>query len=79
MIGADDPMSLLPSILKEIAEQTIPKTLSMAKRFSKPWFSDTCKETIKQRNRAIKRFKREPTEDNLNAYRIARAKAHINI
>ena len=32
-------------------------------------------DAIKERNRALERFKREPTEGNLNAYRIARAKA----
>ena len=37
-------------------------------------FFDICKYAIKERNRALDRFKREPTEVNLNAYRIARAK-----
>ena len=32
-----------------------------------------------KRNRALERFKREPTEGNLNAYRIARAKARRDI
>ena len=79
MTDAGDPMSLFISILKDIAEQTIPKTSAVPKRFNKPWFSDTCKETIKERNRALERFIREPTEGNLNAYRIARAKARRNI
>ena len=30
---------------------------------------------MKERNRALERFKREPTEGNLNDYPIARAKA----
>ena len=76
---ADDPMSLFTSILKDIAEETIPKTSAVPKRFSKPWFSDICKDAIKERNRALQRFKREPTEGNLNAYRIARAKARRDI
>ena len=71
--------SLFTSILKDIAEQTIPKTSAVTKHFNKPWFSDTCKDAIKERNRALERFKREPTEGNLNAYRIARAKARRNI
>ena len=73
MNDADDTMSLFTSILKDIAEQTIPKTSAVPKRFNKTWFSDTCKDTSKERNRALERFKREPTEDNLNAYPIARA------
>ena len=59
------PMSLCTSILKDIAEQTIPKTLVEAKRLNKPWFSDICKDAIKQQNS-------EPTEVNLKAYHIAR-------
>ena len=66
---ADDPMSFFTSILKDIAEETILKTSAVPKRFNKPWFSDICKDAIK----------REPTEGNLNAYRIARAKARSDI
>ena len=76
---ADDPMSFFTSILKDIAEETIPKTSAVPKRFNKPWFSDICKDAIKERNRALERFKREPTEGNLNAYRIARAKTRRDI
>ena len=76
---ADDPMSLFTSILNDIAEETIPKTSAVPKRFNKPWFSDICKDVIKERNRALERFKREPTEGNLNSYRIVRAKARRDI
>ena len=70
-------MSFFTSILKDIAEETIPKTSAVPKRFNKP--SDICKDAIKERNRALERFKREPTDGNLNAYRIARAKARTDI
>ena len=60
MNDADDPMSLFTSILKDIAEETIPKTSAVPKHFNKPWFSETCKGVIKERNRALERFKREP-------------------
>ena len=76
---ADDPMSLFTSILKDIAEETIPKTSAVPKRFNKPWFSDICKDAIKERNRALERFKREPTEGNLNAYRVARDRARRDV
>ena len=58
---ADDPMSLFTSIF-DIAEETIPKTSAVPKRFKKPWFSDICKDAIKERNMALGMFKREPTE-----------------
>ena len=69
-------MSLFTSILKDIAEETIPK---YQKRFNKPWFSHICKDAIKERNRALERFKREPTEGNMNVYRIAKAKASRDV
>ena len=65
--------------MKDIAEETIPKTSAVPKRFNKPWFFDICKDVIKERNMALERFKREPTKGNLNAYRIARAKARRDI
>ena len=74
-----DTMSLFTSIVKDIAEETLPKTSAVPKRFNKPWFSDLCTNAIKDRNRALERFKREPTEGNLKAYRIARAKTRRNI
>ena len=76
---ADDPMSLFTSIFKDIEEEIIHKILAVPKRFNKPWFSDICKDVIKERNRVPERFKRELTEGNLNAYRIARAKARRDI
>ena len=76
---ADDPMSLFTSVLKAIAEETIPKTSAVPTRFNKPWFSDICKDAIKERNRAIGRFKREPPEGNPNAYRVARAKTRRDV
>ena len=49
------------------------------KCFSKPWFTDNCKDAMKEHNRALERFKLEPTGGNLDAYRIARAKARRDI
>ena len=57
----------------------LPKTSAVPKRSNKPWFSDICKDAIKERNRALERFKGEPTEGNLNAYRVARAKARRDV
>ena len=55
---ADDPMSLFTS--------------AVSKHLNKAWFSDICKD-------AIKEHKHEPTEGNLNTYHITRAKAHSKI
>ena len=72
-------MSLFTSILKDIAEETIPKTSAVPKHFNKPWFSDICKDAIKEQNRALKRFRHESIVGNLNAYHIAKVNARRNI
>ena len=66
--GADDPMSFFTSISKDIAEETIPKYSAVSKRFNQSWFTDTCKDASKERNMALERFKREPTEGNVRNY-----------
>ena len=59
----DDSKTLYSSILKDVAEEYIPKTLGN----TKPCFSpDICKDGIKERNKALDKFKREPIEGNLN-------------
>ena len=66
-------MSLFTSILNDIAEKTIPKYQQAS--------INHCKDAIKESNGALERFKRDPTvtEGNLNAYRLARAKARRDI
>ena len=75
----NNPIYFCTSILKDTAEETIRKTSAVPKRFNKPWFSDICKDAIKECNRALEMFKRESTEGNLKTYRIARAKARRDI
>ena len=43
MNGAEDPMSLFTSILKDIAQESMAKTTAVSKRYNKPWFSYICK------------------------------------
>ena len=44
-----------------------------------PWYNDDCKEAIKQRKDTLSRFCKFPTKDNLNTYRVFRAKARWTI
>ena len=53
------------------------KISALPKRLNKPWFTDTCKDAIEERDRAIERFECEPDEGNPNACHIARAKAKV--
>ena len=43
------------------------------------WYDDDCKEAIKQRKETLSRFCKYPTKDNLNTYRVFRAKARRTI
>ena len=75
MTDADDRVSSFTSVLKDIAQKIIPTTLEEPK----PWFNDNCKDVTKKDNRALERMKPKTTEDNTNAYRIAKAKARRDI
>ena len=66
------------SSLIDISEKCIPKTSTNPKK-SNPWYNDDCKEAIKQRKDALSRFCKFPTKDNLNTYRVFRAKARRTI
>ena len=66
------------SSLIDISEKCIPKTSTNPKK-SNPWYNDDCKEAIKQRKDTLSRFCKFPTKDNLNTYRVFRAKARRTI
>ena len=50
-----------------------------SKKAKKPWFIEDCKTAIKQRKGALRQFNSRPTHDNLNNYRIFRAKVRRTI
>ena len=75
---ADDPIESFASILINIAEETVPKTVTKSKKAKKPWFTEDCKTAIKQRKGALRQFNNRPTHDNLDNYRIFRAKISNN-
>ena len=76
---ADDPIKSFASIRINIAEETVPKTATKSKKAKKPWCTEDCKTAIKQRKGALRQFNNRPTHDNLNNYRIFRAKARRTI
>ena len=63
------------SSLIDISEKCIPRTSTNPKK-SNPWYNDDCKEAIKQRKETLSKFCKFPTKDNLNPYKVFRAKAH---
>ena len=79
MRKADDPIKSFASILTNIAEETVPKIATKSKKARKPWFTEDCTTAIRQRKGALRQFNNRPTHDNLNNYRIFRAKARRTI
>ena len=73
-----DHIADFTSSLIDISEKCIPKTSTNPKK-SNPWYNDDCKEAIKQRKDTLSRFCKFPTKDNLNTYRVFRAKARRTI
>ena len=51
----------------------VPKT-SSNKKYNKPWFDDDCKAAIRSRKAALRKFNLQPSAENLNNFKIHRAK-----
>ena len=69
-VDVEDSIELFTNILYSIAERTIPKSSTKPKKTSRPWFNDECKEAIKTRKNALRQFNRQPTEQNLQHFKI---------
>ena len=73
-----DPLDDFTSSLLDIANKSIPKTLTNPKK-NKPWYNNECKDAIKQRKQALSKFCRYPTKENLKNVKNFRAKARRTI
>ena len=74
-----DPILKFTKIILENSNKTIPKTSTNPKKISKPWFNENCKEAIKKRKNAEKQFSLSPSQNNLDNFRILKAKARRTI
>ena len=70
-----DLVSSLTACLTEAANLTIPKSSANSRHINKPWFTEECKDAVRQRKRALSKFTKQPTHANLVAYRASRARA----
>ena len=77
--NCDDPIKPFTSLLLDAAKASVPQTSTNPKRPDKPWYNDECKQAVKDRKDALKRFNLRPTPENHNQYRIFRAKARRTI
>ena len=76
---SEDPVAQFTDTLTEIANQTIPKSHISKKKLPKaPWFNDVCKQAIKERKKAQRKLFRNPSAENVLAFKQLKAKArHI--
>ena len=73
-----DPIESFSNLLINIASDSIPKT-STVPRIKKPWFTQICKDSVKQRKNAEKYFRLHPSPANLNLYKQLQAKTRCTI
>ena len=76
--NAEEKYSTFVQSLLQICECTIPKVKQKLNK-QRPWFTNTCKEYIQDRNKKLRIFRTKPTPENLIAFKIARAKARQTI
>ena len=74
-IESDDPALDFTNVLFSIAKRTIPYSSSGPRKINRPWFSEECRDALKQRRKALHKFKKYPTTVNLNICKVWRAKA----
>lgn len=76
----DEVVKQLSMQLYNAALDTIPRTNpDKNRKKTVPWWSSTVQEAIRNRRRALRTFKRSPTEFNLIEFKKCRAKAKITI
>ena len=69
----EDNITYFSKTLISIAEESIPKT-SSNKKHNKSWFNDDCKTAIRSCKAALRKFNLQPSAENLNNFKIHRAK-----
>ena len=77
--NCDDPIKLFTSLLLDAVKASVPQTSTNPKRPDKPWYNDECKQAVKDRKDALKRFNLRSSPENHNQFRIFRAKAQRTI
>ena len=72
---AEHPIEGFTEIVLDIASHCIPQSTPNPKRPTKPWFSEECKQAIRKRKKALRDFKKQPTQYRLQQYLLERARA----
>jgi len=61
-------------VVINIANNSIPRSKPNTKKHNTIWCNEDCKAAIKTRNKAPKRVQKQPTQHNIENYRVIRAK-----
>ena len=69
----EEPVIHFTNILINIANKTIPKT-TISRKHNKPWFTEECKNMIREYQATLRKFETNPSSENLNKYKQLRAK-----
>ena len=75
--SAEDPIQEFTDVLIKIANNSIPKSKTNTKKHNTIWCNEDCKSAIKTRNKALKRVQKYPTQQNIENYRVIRAKNQV--
>ena len=76
LVSDSDPVASFSDVLIEIARTCIPKkAVSLKSSPRVPWFSSECREAIRARKTAHRKFVRHPTEENWINFKKLKAKA----
>ena len=70
----EEDLLYFTNTLLNIAERHIPKS-STSPKHNRPWFNEECQKAVRLRRVALKKFKINPTRENLNNYKNSGAKA----
>ena len=73
-MGVDEIHDTISQIIKQAAEQTIPKSTNNITKPPVPWFNNECKKALADRNKAERALKRQYTVENKIRYNRNRAK-----
>ena len=74
LLTSHDPIDSFTSTLTNIANLTIPKVPVSRNKPKKPWFNEDCKAAIRSRKHALITLRKHPHQQNVDLFRISRAR-----
>ena len=77
--NAEEMVSYFEKTVIDAAEKYVPKSSTKPRHVPVPWWNNDCKEAIEVREKALKKFKKEPTEENRINYSKLKAIARRTV